>query len=96
MKLENNEIKAGLLEDITSESDQLVKQLLRRGIKVGDVDPRINLDLTARLLTNLILGGYEYIVFKNRGEMEKSKNEMELVDELFTEVMKIIRLGLKF
>ncbi|PRX34753.1 TetR family transcriptional regulator [Orenia metallireducens] len=90
LKMDDNDFKGKILQGIIEQSDSFFKELLFEGVQRGEIDNKIDLDLTAHLLTGLIMGMLDKVSnnYKEEGDIEKFFDKID-------EILEIIENGIK-
>ncbi|RKD32973.1 TetR/AcrR family transcriptional regulator [Thermohalobacter berrensis] len=85
----DSNLKDEILESGIKKSNNLFKQLLTQGIDNGDIDPNIDIDLVAYVITSLSISISEYFIKEVKGE-----DEMEIM-AFVDKMLYIIENGIK-
>ena len=95
IKAEDNNLKKEIFSKNEDLSNSLFKELLAKGVNRGEIDPQINIDLVAFMLTRFSISLTEYYLDQQlkirENEMihlDNSDEIMEIVDDMLYIVMK--------
>ncbi|MFW6006494.1 MAG: TetR/AcrR family transcriptional regulator [Halanaerobiales bacterium] len=78
---QNQKLLNEIMEDQKYISNDFFINLLEKGKKEGEVDPDINIELTAHILTNMNVSLGEYI-YKAKNKHKINLEDMEIVDKM--------------
>ena len=90
MRMRDHQFKEEILENVIEESQSFFKRLLKEGIKNKDIDPKVDIEFIAYLLTDFIVNIIDY----SFNEFN-SKESMDQMVNLFNKVLVVLKEGIK-
>ncbi len=100
LKSEDEELKREILGKNYDLSDKILNKLLASGVKKGEIDPKVDIELISFMLTRFSLSLTEYfldqnIEIKENGEVVNLTEDTDKLMELVDQLINIIKHGIK-
>lgn len=88
---EENDFKEKIFEGFTADTDSIFKLVLEKGVKSGELDVSIDIDVAAHMFTTMHIEMMQFIISK----MDVTMDNLDVIIKKYDKVLDILMDGIK-